>query len=93
MIDINTLKEIYLFSGATDARLGITGLTYKIKCEFGNINLNQQLFVFCSKKKLLRRYILKKIQPHFIRRSYQVINLFILILKVYTKFQKKTLWF
>ena len=50
MIDLNDIDKIYLFTGNTDFRLGISGLT---KIVLSSFQANQQgnLFVFCSKNK------------------------------------------
>ncbi|MFI3308024.1 MAG: IS66 family insertion sequence element accessory protein TnpB [Mycoplasmatota bacterium] len=51
MIDLALVNEIYLFSGSTDFRLGTHGLTRKIQVAFSANDLNNTLFVFCSKNK------------------------------------------
>ncbi len=51
MIELSKIKEIYLFTGTTDFRLGLNGLTVKIKTKFHGKNINNMLFVFCSRKR------------------------------------------
>ena len=50
MIDLTKVENIYLYTGTTDFRLRLNGLTMLILSRFGNRErLNNSLFVFCSK--------------------------------------------
>lgn len=51
MIELSKIKEVYLFTGTTDFRLGMSALALKVKMQFHCIDLNNTLFIFCSKKK------------------------------------------
>lgn len=51
MIDLTKIKEVYLFTGVTDFRLGINGLALKVKTQFHGKDINNMLFIFCSKKR------------------------------------------
>lgn len=50
MIDLTKINEVYLYTGTTDFRMGIYGLTKLISEQFSNSHYNT-LFVFCSKNK------------------------------------------
>lgn len=51
MIDLIRIKEVYLFSGVTDFRKGITGLYRIINDSFDANQIKESLFLFCNKKK------------------------------------------
>jgi len=51
MIDLTKINEIILYTGKTDLRASIFGLTAKIQESFSLETIRNKLFVFCSKNK------------------------------------------
>lgn len=51
MIDLNLVKNIYLYGGVTDFRKGINGLIDKISNDFDINEITNSLFLFCNKSK------------------------------------------
>jgi len=51
MIDLSRVNEVYVFSGVTDFRKGISGLTRLVYDSFDEKDTNNNLFVFCNKNK------------------------------------------
>ena len=51
MLRIEDTPKIILFKGITDFRLGINGLSLKVYTAYGQADLENTLFVFCSKSK------------------------------------------
>ena len=51
MIDLNKINNVYVFSGVTDFRKGITGLTRLVLDSFDEASINNNLYVFCNKDK------------------------------------------
>ena len=51
MIDLNTVNEIYLYTGTTDFRYGIYGLSKIVLSEFNKDDIKHNLYLFCSKSK------------------------------------------
>lgn len=51
MIDLNTVNEIYLYTGTTDFRYGIYGLSRLVLSQFDKDNIKHNLYLFCSKSK------------------------------------------
>lgn len=51
MLRLNDDLKIILFTGDTDFRLGINGLQNLVYGNYGRNNLENTLFVFCSKSK------------------------------------------
>lgn len=51
MIDLNGIKEIYLYAGFTDFRYGIYGLTKLVLQEHERNLIKHNLYIFCSKSK------------------------------------------
>lgn len=48
MIDLKFVKEVYVFSGATDFRNGIHGLLRIISRDFDLNNISDCIFIFCN---------------------------------------------
>ncbi len=52
MINLDPIKDIYLFSGVTDFRKGILGLSGAVISAFPNqTDRNDNLYLFCNNKK------------------------------------------
>ena len=51
MIDLNKIKEIYLYTGTTDFRYGIYGLSKIVLSLFERDKIKHNLYLFCSKSK------------------------------------------
>ena len=51
MIDLNGIKKVYLFSGATDFRKGMYGLLQMVNLEFDLENINDVIFLFVNSTK------------------------------------------
>ena len=51
MIDLNIVNEIYLYTGTTDFRYGIYGLSKIVLSQFKRDNIKHNLYLFCSKSK------------------------------------------
>ena len=51
MIDFNTVNEIYLYTGTTDFRYGIYGLSRLVLSQFDKDTIKHNLYLFCSKSK------------------------------------------
>ena len=51
MIDLSLIDEIYLFTGATDFRYGLYGLSKIIMSNFNNKQIKHNLYLFCSKSR------------------------------------------
>lgn len=51
MIDLTKINDVYVFSGITDFRKGITGLTRLVLEEFDENSVTNNLYVFCNKTK------------------------------------------
>lgn len=52
MIDLNPIKDIYLFAGVTDFRKGIMGLSGEVISAFPNqADRKDNLYIFCNIKK------------------------------------------
>lgn len=51
MIDLNKINGIYLYTGKTDLRASIFGLSIIIQENFPIETMRNKLFVFCSKNK------------------------------------------
>jgi len=51
MIDLNTVNEIYLYTGTTDFRYGIYGLSKIVLSQFERDKIKHNLYLFCSKSK------------------------------------------
>lgn len=51
MIELDNINEIYLYTGSTDFRCGIYGLSRIVLNQFDKDNIKHDLFLFCSKSK------------------------------------------
>ena len=51
MIDLTKINDVYVFSGVTDFRKGIAGLTRIVLEEFDEATVTNNLYVFCNKTK------------------------------------------
>ena len=51
MIDLNSVNEIYLYTGTTDFRYGIYGLSKIVLSQFERNTIKHNLYLFCSKSK------------------------------------------
>ena len=51
MIDLEKINDVYVFSGVTDFRKGISGLTRLVYESFDEGAINNNLYVFCNKNK------------------------------------------
>lgn len=51
MIDLNTVNKIYLFTGNTDFRYGIYGLSKIVLSQFNKEDIKHNLYLFCSKSR------------------------------------------
>lgn len=51
MIDLSKIKDVFVFSGVTDFRNGIEGLTRLVFKNFDQSTVTDNLFVFCNRKK------------------------------------------
>ena len=51
MIDLSTVNEIYLYTGTTDFRYGISGLSKIVLSQFERNTIKHNLYLFCSKSK------------------------------------------
>ncbi len=51
MIELNNVKEIYLYTGTTDFRYGIYGLSKLVLGQNDKANITHNLYLFCSKSK------------------------------------------
>lgn len=51
MIDLSTVNEIYLYTGTTDFRYGIYGLSKIVLSQFERNTIKHNLYLFCSKSK------------------------------------------
>ena len=51
MIDLSKIEGIYLYSGYTDLRMSINGLSILAQSLYKLDELKHKLFIFCSKKK------------------------------------------
>ena len=51
MIDLNSVNEIYLYTGTTDFRYGIYGLSRIVLSQFSKDDIKHNLYLFCSKSK------------------------------------------
>ena len=51
MIDLNEVNEIYLYTGITDFRYGIYGLSKIVLSKFSRESIKHNLYLFCSKSK------------------------------------------
>ena len=51
MIDLNTVNEIYLYTGTTDFRYGIYGLSRLVLSQFDKDTIKHNLYLVCSKSK------------------------------------------
>lgn len=51
MIDLNNIEGIYLYSGYTDLRMSISGLSILAQNLYKLDDMKHKLFIFCSKRK------------------------------------------
>lgn len=51
MIDLNTIKKIYIMPGYTDLRLGIDGYAAIVEYQFNNNPFYGSLYIFCNKQR------------------------------------------
>lgn len=51
MIDLSSIKGIYLYVGITDMRAGLKGLSVKVGSNFKEEELIGNLFIFCGRNK------------------------------------------
>ena len=51
MIDLSKVNEIYLYTGTTDFRYGIYGLSRLVLNQFQRDEIKHNLYLFCSKSK------------------------------------------
>ena len=51
MIDLSKVNEIYLYTGTTDFRYGIYGLSRLVLTQFQRDEIKHNLYLFCSKSK------------------------------------------
>ena len=51
MIDLNEVNEIYLYTGTTDFRYSIYGLSKIVLSQFNKDSIKHNLYLFCSKSK------------------------------------------
>lgn len=51
MIDLNNINKIYLYTGTTDFRYGIYGLSKIVLSQFNKDEAIHNLYLFCSKSK------------------------------------------
>lgn len=51
MIDVNTVKHVYIAKGATDLRKGIDGYANIISAQFQLDPFSNSLFIFCNRYK------------------------------------------
>lgn len=51
MLDTKTIDGIYIYTGYTDLRKSINGLSLIVGSTYGTTDLSNKLFIFCGKRK------------------------------------------